>query len=510
MPGGVVDLSIGTPYDPPPPVGRRGARLVGRRARLPAVGRHRPRSGRRRPAGSTAGSASPSTRSTSRPAWARRSSWPACPTGCACGRPSATRCCTRAISYPSYAMGATLAGCRAVPYATLADVDPDDAARALCLWVNSPANPTGDLDDLAAAAAWGRAHGVPCCRTSATSSSPGPGPGRTIVADGLDGVRRRPLAVQALEPRRGPGRVLRRRPRPRALPVRGAQARRVHGARARCRPRRWPPSATTPTSTSSAAATSAAWPCMVEALAAAGRRRARCPAGAFYLWAPAPGGDAWALAHRLAAEGGAVVAPGRVLRRGRGRPRAHRRRPARRQDRARGAAARRRARRLTRCMPAAGSAVPPPGWPAPLPGPTTPWSGPSGWWFAVAGLVAVLGIVAGGRSSSAAPLGSPTRSRASTVRSCPSSSRSRSPRPADTRSTTSTTGSLSVQRPRRARRPGDRPVRDVTCPSGPYRVGPDLRRQRPPRRRACTRSAPTSPAPTSSRRRCRSAEFGTT
>ena len=32
----------------------------------------------------------------------------------------------------------------------------DDAARALCVWVNSPGNPTGELHDLAAAAAWGR------------------------------------------------------------------------------------------------------------------------------------------------------------------------------------------------------------------------------------------------------------------------------------------------------------------------------------------------------------------
>ena len=34
------------------------------------------------------------------------------------------------------------------------------------------------------------------------------------------------------------------------------------------------------------------------------------PAGAFYLWAPAPGGDAWALTRRLAMEGGAIVSPG--------------------------------------------------------------------------------------------------------------------------------------------------------------------------------------------------------
>jgi aspartate/methionine/tyrosine aminotransferase len=34
------------------------------------------------------------------------------------------------------------------------------------------------------------------------------------------------------------------------------------------------------------------------------------PGGGFYLWAPAPDGDAWALVRRLAADGGALVAPG--------------------------------------------------------------------------------------------------------------------------------------------------------------------------------------------------------
>jgi aspartate/methionine/tyrosine aminotransferase len=34
------------------------------------------------------------------------------------------------------------------------------------------------------------------------------------------------------------------------------------------------------------------------------------PGGGFYLWAPAPGGDAWALTERLAAEAGALVSPG--------------------------------------------------------------------------------------------------------------------------------------------------------------------------------------------------------
>ena len=37
---------------------------------------------------------------------------------------------------------------------------------------------------------------------------------------------------------------------------------------------------------------------------------AELPGGGFYLWAPAPGGDAWAFTDRLAEEGGALVSPG--------------------------------------------------------------------------------------------------------------------------------------------------------------------------------------------------------
>ena len=40
---------------------------------------------------------------------------------------------------------------------TSAAIDPADAERALALWVNSPGNPTGGVDDLGAVAAWGRA-----------------------------------------------------------------------------------------------------------------------------------------------------------------------------------------------------------------------------------------------------------------------------------------------------------------------------------------------------------------
>ncbi len=73
-----------------------------------------------------------------------------------------------AVSYPTYAMGAVLSGCRAVPvpldknwHLDLTRVSASDAARALCLWVNSPANPTGVLENLAAAVTWGHKNQVP-------------------------------------------------------------------------------------------------------------------------------------------------------------------------------------------------------------------------------------------------------------------------------------------------------------------------------------------------------------
>ena len=72
------------------------------------------------------------------------------------------------ISYPTYAMGATLAGCRAVSVPLddkwridLSAITEDDSRRALALWVNSPGNPAGGVDDLGAAARWGRANKVP-------------------------------------------------------------------------------------------------------------------------------------------------------------------------------------------------------------------------------------------------------------------------------------------------------------------------------------------------------------
>lgn len=117
-----------------------------------------------------------------------------------------------AVSYPTYAMGATLAGLRAVPvpvgpdwHLDLTRVDPGDAERALLLWLNDPANPTGacaTLAEMAANVDWGRRRGIVVasdeCYAEFTFAADGsPTAPVTGVATGLDGV----LAVHSLSKR---------------------------------------------------------------------------------------------------------------------------------------------------------------------------------------------------------------------------------------------------------------------------------------------------------------------
>lgn len=307
LPGGAVDLSIGTPYDPPPPavvaaLGSSGAERgyppsVGTPAfRAAAAGWLERRFGVGVDPAHVAACVGSKELVAGIPHWLRLRT------------PGRDTVLYPQISYPSYAMGATLAGCRAVPYGTLDDIGDDDAARALCLWVNSPANPTGALDDLPAAAAWGRRHRVPVLSDECYIEFTWQGPGRTIVAEGLDGV----LAVHSLskrsnlagaragfyagdpdlvhylsEVRKHAGFMV---PGPVQAAAVAAFDDDAHVDEQRRRYRR-------------------RLEVMAEALAAAG---VECPLpdGAFYLWAPAPGGDAWGLARRLAAEGGCVVSPG--------------------------------------------------------------------------------------------------------------------------------------------------------------------------------------------------------
>lgn len=109
-----------------------------------------------------------------------------------------------AISYPTYAMGADLAGARHVPVAVdphngldLDSISASDAARAICIWVNSPANPTGGLDDLGAVAKWGREHDVPVFSDECYADFTWDGPPRSILEHGIDGV----VAVHSLSKR---------------------------------------------------------------------------------------------------------------------------------------------------------------------------------------------------------------------------------------------------------------------------------------------------------------------
>jgi len=217
-----------------------------------------------------------------------------------------------AVSYPSYEMGATLAGLRAVPYRSLAEVDERDAARALVVWVNSPANPTGELDDLPAAAAWGRARGVPVasdeCYAEFTWDPAGAAGPTTILREGPAGV----LAVHSLSKRDNFAGA--------RIGFYAGDPELVHYLREVRKHAGLMPSG--PVQAAAVVALGddahveqqrqrylARLRRLIEVLAAAGYQ-ASLPRGAFYLWVPAPDGDAWAAARDLAAKAGVVVSPG--------------------------------------------------------------------------------------------------------------------------------------------------------------------------------------------------------
>jgi succinyldiaminopimelate transaminase len=64
------------------------------------------------------------------------------------------------MAYPTYDVGARLAGCTPVPVDDLTSADP---AAVVLAWINSPGNPTGEVlsaDRLRAIVAWGRQHGI--------------------------------------------------------------------------------------------------------------------------------------------------------------------------------------------------------------------------------------------------------------------------------------------------------------------------------------------------------------
>ena len=314
LPGGIVDLSIGTPCDPP-------AKLV-----LDALATSNTERGYPQSVGSLALREAAS-------AWmARRlgvevpaAQIAACvgtkefvgtlPQWLALRTPDRDTVLYPELAYPTYEMGATLAGCRAVAVPVAADftlrldaIDDADAARALCLWVNTPGNPAGQLDDLGAAADWGRAHSVPVFSDECYIEYTWDGAKRSILQHGTDGV----IAVHSLSKRSNLAGV--------RVGFYAGDGDLVHYlSEVRKHVGMMVPG---PAQAAGAAALSD--DVHVDEQAERYRHRlqracqilkavdldAAMPQGGFYLWAEAPDGDAWGFTNRLAREGGCLVTPG--------------------------------------------------------------------------------------------------------------------------------------------------------------------------------------------------------
>ena len=220
-----------------------------------------------------------------------------------------------AVAYPSYAMGARLAHSRAVSVPVDENwrlrfdaIAPEDVERAGILWVASPGNPTGALEDLDALAQWGRDNDVLIVSDECYIEFTWDGSPRTILENGLDGV----LAVHSLSKRSNLAGL-------RAGFYTGDPSI-VHW----CQEIRKHTGAMVGGPNQHAAAVAFGDQDHVAQQRETYRRRmlamidvlarfdvsAEMPQGGFYLWAQAPGGDAWALAERLAQEIGLIVSPG--------------------------------------------------------------------------------------------------------------------------------------------------------------------------------------------------------
>ncbi|HEX7166057.1 MAG TPA: pyridoxal phosphate-dependent aminotransferase [Acidimicrobiales bacterium] len=311
--GGAVDLSIGTPCDAPPPAVTNAMGAADARGYPPSIGTPELRAAavewmQRRlgvdvPPSSVAACVGTKEFVASVPQYLKLRA------------PDRDTVLYPAVSYPTYEMGATLAGLRAVAVPMtgefLLDLDAisdEDASRALVLWVNSPGNPAGQLDDLGAAAAWGRAHGVPVFSDECYVEFTWSGAPQTILQHGLDGV----VAVHSLSKRSnlagarvgfyaGDGdlvgylKEVRKHagflvpaPMQAAATVALGDDEHVDVQRERYAERLR----------------------LFQRVLSSLGVDAPMPGGAFYLWARAPEGDAWGFAAHLAAAGGVLVAPG--------------------------------------------------------------------------------------------------------------------------------------------------------------------------------------------------------
>ncbi|MDQ1737716.1 MAG: hypothetical protein QOH56_3967 [Pseudonocardiales bacterium] len=306
--GGAVDLSIGTPCDPPPPeVIAALADPVRARGYPPSIGTAALRDAAARWIARRLGAeVDPATQLAA--CVGTKEFVASVPQYLKLRTPDRDTVLYPAISYPTYEMGATLAGLRAVPYLSLADINPADAERALCVWVNSPGNPTGELVDLGAAAAWGRSRGIPVLSDECYAEFSYAAPPTTILRAGTAGV----LAVHSLSKRDNFAGA--------RIGFYAGDEELVHYLReVRKHAGLMPPG---PVQNAAIVALNddahvdaqraRYWSRMQrlrDILAVLGLS-AEMPAGAFYLWFAAPEGKAWGCANMLAERAGIVSSPG--------------------------------------------------------------------------------------------------------------------------------------------------------------------------------------------------------
>ena len=150
VPGGVIDCSVGTPVDPLPELVRRALddAMGSARGYPPTIGtpdyRDAAASWLTRRFGVTLDPAAVLACVGTKEFVASLPRW------LSLRDPTRDTVLYPGVAYPTYAMGATLAGLRAVPVPVDEQwrpdwdrVDPADAERALLVWLNDPANPTG-------------------------------------------------------------------------------------------------------------------------------------------------------------------------------------------------------------------------------------------------------------------------------------------------------------------------------------------------------------------------------
>jgi len=311
--GGIVDLSIGTPCDPPPQAVIDALAGSGSERGYPAsIGSENLRRSIARWMGRRFSIDVPISRIAA--CIGTKEFVATTPQYMKLRRPGRDTVIYPAVAYPTYEMGATLAGLRALPvpmnaegHMDFASLSEDDIARALMVWVNSPSNPTGGLDDLKYAANWGRKHDIPvfsdeCYAEFTWGTAP-----QSILQHGLDGV----IAVHSLSKRSNLAGVrvgfysgdaeivdyLKEVRKHAGFMVPGpAQAAGVAALdddeHVRVQRDRYL------SRLEMMAKTLTAWSGIDIAL----------PAGGFYLWFNA--GDAWEFTEKLAREGGALVSPG--------------------------------------------------------------------------------------------------------------------------------------------------------------------------------------------------------